>query len=154
MSANTPTVLVVLIALVLTAGLVASAVAAPLLPGDATGDGRVDGADYTVWSDNYAPGVGGKTWQQGDFSGNGIVDGGDFTIWADNYGRFRCLATKDVWLSEVGSEREYNMRAAQTIKLTLTFPPWWARRSPARNCTSSRPVAADSTSTTAPICDG
>ena len=57
----------------------------PPLPGDANNDGAVDGADYTIWADNYEPGVAGKTWEQGDFNGDGIVDGGDYTIWSDNY---------------------------------------------------------------------
>jgi len=48
-------------------------------PGDANYDGWIDGKDYTLWADNYEPGVGGKTWGQGDFSGDGIVDGADYT---------------------------------------------------------------------------
>jgi hypothetical protein len=56
-----------------------------LAPGDANGDGLVDGGDYTTWADNFlgvAPYHNGST---GDFSGNGVVDGGDYTIWADHY---------------------------------------------------------------------
>ncbi len=53
--------------------------------GDASLDGCVDGGDYSLWADNYALGVPGKTWVQGDFSGDGIVDGADYTFWADNY---------------------------------------------------------------------
>ncbi len=52
--------------------------------GDATRDGAVDGADYTLWADHF--GLGGMTWEQGDFTGEGQVDGADYTIWADNYG--------------------------------------------------------------------
>jgi len=57
--------------------------------GDATGDGAVDGGDYTVWADHYASqGVarfseGG--WAVGNFNQDTTVDGGDYTIWADNY---------------------------------------------------------------------
>ncbi len=54
-------------------------------PGDANYDGWIDGNDYTLWADNYEPGVGGKTWGQGDFSGDGIVDGTDYTLWATYY---------------------------------------------------------------------
>jgi len=57
----------------------------PSEPGDANHDGVVDGADYTIWADNYEPGVGGKTWEQGDFTGDGIVDGADYCVWADNF---------------------------------------------------------------------
>ena len=52
--------------------------------GDATRDGKVDGADYTLWADHFE--MAGMTWDQGDFTGNGIVDGEDYTLWADNYG--------------------------------------------------------------------
>lgn len=52
------------------------------LPGDASGDGRVDGADYTVWADNA-----GKTNPdlRADLNGDGKVDGADYTVWADHY---------------------------------------------------------------------
>ncbi len=68
-------------AVVIVLAAAAGALADPA-PGDANGDGFVDDIDYAIWSDNYAPGVGGKTWQQGDFNGDGIVDGADYTIWA------------------------------------------------------------------------
>lgn len=54
------------------------------LGGDANLDGYVEGADYTIWSDNYLQT--GQSWQDGDFNGDGLVDGGDYTIWSDNYG--------------------------------------------------------------------
>lgn len=52
-------------------------------PGDANGDGVVDGADYTLWADHYL--ATGRMWPEGDFTGDGIVDGADYTIWADHY---------------------------------------------------------------------
>lgn len=55
-------------------------------PGDANGDGKVDGIDYTVWLFHYDPTrtqSGGRT--IGDFDTNGIVDGIDFVIWLNNY---------------------------------------------------------------------
>ncbi len=58
--------------------------AANILPGDGTGDGVVDGADYTTWADNYLmPNRFGPT--VGDFNSDGIVDAADYTIWADNF---------------------------------------------------------------------
>jgi hypothetical protein len=59
----------------------------PIL-GDCNDDGYVDGADYTVWADNYlsqpVP-----AWPDGRLYGNfnddDIVDGADYTVWADNY---------------------------------------------------------------------
>lgn len=56
---------------------------APLL-GDANFDGRVSGADFTVWADHF--GASGD-WSDGDYSGDGQVTGADFTIWADHFGQ-------------------------------------------------------------------
>jgi hypothetical protein len=59
-------------------------------PGDATEDGMVDGADYTIWADNYGKSdadpwsAGG--WTVGNFTEDTNVDGADYTIWADEYG--------------------------------------------------------------------
>jgi len=55
--------------------------------GDSNGDGKVNGADYTNWADNFnkfnttADGLN----SQGDFNGDGKVDGADYTIWADHF---------------------------------------------------------------------
>jgi surface-anchored protein len=54
------------------------------LPGDATLDSLVDGADYTLWADHYLR-TNDATWREGDFNLDYIVDGADYTIWADNY---------------------------------------------------------------------
>jgi hypothetical protein len=54
-------------------------------PGDANGDGKVDGIDYINWLSNY-----GKTNAsgvfQGDFNTDTKVDGIDYLIWLSNYG--------------------------------------------------------------------
>ncbi len=59
------------------------------VPGDATGEGVVDGADYTIWADNYlAAGVNPYSqggWMVGNFNEDTDVDGADYTIWADHY---------------------------------------------------------------------
>ncbi|MBL9122820.1 MAG: choice-of-anchor M domain-containing protein [Planctomycetaceae bacterium] len=55
------------------------------LPGDATLDSIVDGADYTLWADRYLSGPD-ATWRDGDFNLDGLVDGADYTIWADHFG--------------------------------------------------------------------
>jgi PKD repeat protein len=55
------------------------------LPGDATGDGSVTDADYTVWADHY--GATGASFDMGDFNGDGGVTDADYTIWADHYGQ-------------------------------------------------------------------
>jgi surface-anchored protein len=54
-------------------------------PGDATLDSKVDGADYTLWADNFLKSDD-STWRQGDFNLDGIVNGADYTIWADHFG--------------------------------------------------------------------
>ena len=62
----------------------------PTVVGDATGDGAVDGADYTLWADNYLS-VGVPPWLNGgctvgNFNDDLVVDDADYTLWADNYG--------------------------------------------------------------------
>ncbi len=64
-------------------------IAAPVLSGDATFDGEVDGADYTIWADNFgttgaAPWYNGG-WSVGNFNDDFVVDGADYTVWADHY---------------------------------------------------------------------
>jgi len=51
--------------------------------GDANLDGKVTGADYTNWADNFGKAGG---WAAGDFNGDGQITGADYTIWADNFG--------------------------------------------------------------------
>lgn len=61
-----------------------NAVLSATKPGDANGDGRVDGLDYLRWRNNY-----GRTTSaghtEGDFNGDGIVDGLDYVRWLNNY---------------------------------------------------------------------
>lgn len=57
-----------------------------LKPGDANGDGKIDGIDYVIWLNNYNKNVStGPT--AGDFDRNGFVDGIDYVIWLNNYGK-------------------------------------------------------------------
>ena len=52
------------------------------LPGDANGDGNVDGTDFGIWNANkFAVGT---DWTTGDFNGDGRTDGSDFGIWNTN----------------------------------------------------------------------
>jgi hypothetical protein len=51
-------------------------------PGDANGDGKVTGADYTIWADHFQNA---GTLSEGDFNRDGKVTGADYTIWADNF---------------------------------------------------------------------
>ena len=57
-------------------------VVAPL-PGDFNGDGIVDAADYTIWSDT----LGSTANLAADGNGNGTIDAGDYTVWLSNFGR-------------------------------------------------------------------
>ena len=58
-------------------------------PGDTNADGVADGADYTIWADNFlstpVPPASAGGWSVGNFNQDNIVDGSDYTIWADNY---------------------------------------------------------------------
>lgn len=54
-------------------------------PGDANGDNKVDGVDYTRWLNSYNTAKSGPV--NGDFNNNGFVDGVDYTIWLNNYGK-------------------------------------------------------------------
>jgi len=56
-----------------------------ILPGDANDDGMVNGADYTIWADNFGL-LGASGPEEGDFNRDLAVDGADYTIWADNFG--------------------------------------------------------------------
>lgn len=56
------------------------------LPGDANGDGKVDGGDLSVWQMNYSPvGSPGITLEMGDWNMDSKVDGADLAIWQMNY---------------------------------------------------------------------
>ena len=52
--------------------------------GDANGDGKVDGSDYTPWVLNYGKTTANKA-LDGDFNEDGRVDGVDYIIWINNY---------------------------------------------------------------------
>ena len=52
------------------------------LPGDANGDGAVDGSDFSIWNANKFRMS--TAWTTGDFNGDGITDGSDFSIWNTN----------------------------------------------------------------------
>lgn len=56
----------------------------PLTPGDANGDGKVDGSDVTILAGNWQV-LEGATWDMGDFNGDHKVDGSDVTILAGNW---------------------------------------------------------------------
>jgi hypothetical protein len=55
-----------------------------LIPGDANGDGTVDGIDYVIWLNNYDKNTSGGS-STGDFNGDGVTDGIDYVIWLNNY---------------------------------------------------------------------
>jgi hypothetical protein len=57
--------------------------AAPQIPGDYTGDGVVNAADYTKWRDTWSRF---NTDLSADGNGNGVIDTGDYAVWAAAYG--------------------------------------------------------------------
>ncbi len=57
-----------------------------LTPGDANGDGAVDGIDLAVWQENYDPlGLNQNTFAMGDWNFDNHVDGVDLALWQQNY---------------------------------------------------------------------
>jgi hypothetical protein len=61
-------------------------VVAAEIPGDANGDGKVDGGDLAIWQQNYDPlGTAQNTFAMGDWNGDGKIDGGDLALWQQNY---------------------------------------------------------------------
>ena len=54
-----------------------------MLPGDYSGNGTVDAADYTVWRNS----LGSTISLAADGSGNQIVDQDDYALWKENFGR-------------------------------------------------------------------
>jgi probable HAF family extracellular repeat protein len=60
---------------------------APVLPGDAIENGRVDINDLTIVLTNYGKSVGANGWNLGDFVGDGTVDINDLTIVLAHYGQ-------------------------------------------------------------------
>ena len=64
---------------------------AAAIPGDASGDGFVDGVDYTRWADHFMQEITG--WSYGDFTHDFRVDGADYVVWADHYSPAPVLAS-------------------------------------------------------------
>jgi glucose/arabinose dehydrogenase len=59
-----------------------------LKPGDANGDGKIDGGDLAIWQQNYDPlgsNGAGNTWDKGDWNDDNRIDGGDLALWQQNY---------------------------------------------------------------------
>ena len=57
------------------------------IPGDANGDGKIDGADLALWQQNYDP-LGANPlndWGMGDWNDDGKIDGADLALWQQNY---------------------------------------------------------------------
>jgi len=56
------------------------------VPGDANGDGKVDGGDLAAWQQHYDPlGVHANTFEMGNWNGDNRIDGADLAIWQQNY---------------------------------------------------------------------
>ncbi|KPK83505.1 MAG: hypothetical protein AMJ81_08130, partial [Phycisphaerae bacterium SM23_33] len=59
------------------------------LPGDANGDGVVDGLDYNTWSLHYleqpVPAWADGGWEYGNFNADAVVDGLDYNVWSMHY---------------------------------------------------------------------
>jgi hypothetical protein len=53
-------------------------------PGDANGDGNVDGVDYVIWLNHYNQSTTSGS-SVGDYNSDGNVDGVDYVVWLNNY---------------------------------------------------------------------
>jgi hypothetical protein len=60
------------------------------MPGDADGDGTVNGADLNIVLSNYNQG--GADWSSGDFNGDGTVNGDDLNVVLSNYNQISGVA--------------------------------------------------------------
>ncbi|MBL9123562.1 MAG: dockerin type I repeat-containing protein [Planctomycetaceae bacterium] len=91
-----------------------------LIPGDANGDGRVDGADYTIWADHFL--LTNQSIATGDFTGDGRVDGADYTVWADHYNPGKALATAASELPSASSVPEPSALWLAALGAGLALP--------------------------------
>ena len=89
------------------------------LPGDANGDGAVDGTDFGIWNTNKFTSVSGGT-SQADFNGDGSVDGTDFGIW--NANKFTSLAGNHGPGASVGPAAGVGLGAASAAWRTGSRP--------------------------------
>jgi hypothetical protein len=72
-------------------------VVAPRRPGDANGDGMVDGLDYLAWAVNFGASEPPElSASDGDFNDDGTIDGNDYLVWANNFGASLAAATSTV----------------------------------------------------------
>ena len=102
------------------------------VPGDGNGDDIADGADYTIWADNFGAEDPTLDETRGDFNCDGRTDGADYTIWADNF-EDKSLAAAEppppacglgfelaLALAAVGAQRSKKARTASMTR------PWSA----------------------------
>lgn len=54
-------------------------------PGDASGDDRVTGADYTLWAAAFTATPAASSPRRADFNADGIVNGADYSVWSAYY---------------------------------------------------------------------
>ena len=57
-----------------------------LRPGDANGDGLVNGLDLAIWRQHYDPlGMNSNAFAKGDWNFDSLIDGADLALWQQNY---------------------------------------------------------------------
>jgi parallel beta-helix repeat protein len=102
------------------------------MPGDATGDGRVDFNDLVRMSQNYEK-VGGMTYATGDFDYDGSVDFDDLVILSQNY---------DTSLITPSSATAAFSAPAPVAPVTATPPTTGSTRANPKSSPVSQPLAA------------
>ena len=94
---------------------------ATLVPGDANGDGKVDGSDLALWQSHYDPlGTGADLWTWGDWNGDNKIDGADLALWQQNYdplGTGQGLALTDFQMQSMYGFSSANVPEPATVGL-------------------------------------
>jgi len=106
--------------------------ASAILPGDANGDGLVDGPDYVIWLNHYNQSATGAA--NGDFDNSGKVDGLDYVLWLNSYGKIEpktsCLSRPGPMVTVSGNQTvRYDTRGnplAADTKIDARTAVWTA----------------------------
>ncbi|MCO6042750.1 hypothetical protein NG895_02410 [Aeoliella sp. ICT_H6.2] len=89
------------------------------LPGDYSGDGTVDAADYDIWKDNFGSNVSPGT--QGDGNGDGVVTLADYTVWRNHLGA--AILAEVSTLVEDGLSASFMADPIDVDSTASTLPP-------------------------------
>ena len=96
------------------------------IPGDANGDGIVDGGDFDAWFTHLQVDTTkmpvGTRYTVGDFNEDGLVDGGDFDIWLRNLSVTSTGAAAGTWTDTQKASLAKQVSVAAFAKLFPSHP--------------------------------